>query len=182
MYRALALLALRRNISTDDGEALGELAANVDIEVGERVLVDGEDVTDGIRSEEISRAVSAVAIHPEVRQRMAAVQRSIAQCGDVVVEGRDIGSKVLPRAEAKIFLTASVDERAVRRAEQLGVSDDPKQVDEIGVAIAERDRSDSQRAVSPLMKARGALEVDSTGKGIDVVVDEIVEAVREALS
>lgn len=181
MYRALALLATRKGIADDDGPTLGRLASRAHIEIGKRVLVDGQDVTDDIRSEDVSRAVSAVAAHPEVRSEMAALQRKTAAAQDVVMEGRDIGSNVVPEAEAKIFLTASVDERARRRAGQLGVSGDAARIEDIRRDIAERDRADSQREVSPLVKAPGAREVDSTGKNVEEVVAEIVDAVREML-
>jgi cytidylate kinase len=135
---------------------------------GERVLLDGRDVTDAIRTPEISETASRVAAEPSVREAMVAKQRELLSRGDWVAEGRDIGTVVAPDAGLKVFLTAAPDERARRRADQLGA--------DLRTVLAEqsiRDERDSTRAASPLRAADDAVTVDSTGKGVDAVVDEI---------
>ena len=167
MYRVVALAALRRGIdpaAEGSAEAITSLAAEVDMELGERVRVDGADVTAELRSTEVGRAVSAVAAMPGVRTELVRRQRQwVEEHGGAVVEGRDIGSVVFPDAELKVFLTASAAERARRRS-----------VDETADDLARRDLLDSTRAVSPLVVPRGAVVVDTTARPIDEVVDEIV--------
>ena len=178
MYRAVAVAVLHRCGAGEIGPDLEPadlvaVAEMVDIqiesweiatgELGERVLVDGEDVTDEIRSPMVGRMVSAVASVPEVRDRLVAMQRGWVEAhGGAVVEGRDIGSVVFPDAELKVFLTASPEERARRR--------DDEDADD----VRRRDHLDSTRAVSPLVVADGAVVIDSTGRSIDEIVDEIV--------
>ena len=162
MYRAVALALLRRG----DEEA-ATVARSVVIEVGERVTLDGEDVTDRIRSPDVGRAVSQVAADAEVRAELVRLQREWAAAhGGGVVEGRDIGSVVFPDAILKVFLTASAEERARRREDE--TADD----------VRRRDLIDSTRAASPLVVADGAVVVDSTGRGVDEIVDEIVDLFR----
>ena len=166
MYRSVALAALRRGIDPESatGAELAEVAAGVALEVGERVVVDGDDVTDELRSPEVGRFVSKVAAEPEVRAELVRRQREWARARDGgVVEGRDIGSVVFPDAELKVFLTASASERARRRS-----------LDETADDLARRDLLDSTRAVSPLIVPQGAVVIDTTGRPIDDVVDEIV--------
>jgi len=167
MYRVVALAALRRGIDAGAdvaAEALTELAAGVDMEVGERVLLDGADVTAALRSPEVGRTVSAVAATAGVRTELVRRQREwAADHGGGVIEGRDIGSVVFPDAELKVFLTASAGERARRR-----------ELDETADDLARRDLLDSTRAVSPLIVPQGAVVVDTTARPIDEVVDEII--------
>ena len=167
MYRVVALAALRGGIdAAADGsvDALTALAADVDMEVGERVLLDGADVTADLRSKEVGRGVSAVAAMAGVRTELVRRQRQwVEEHGGAVVEGRDIGSVVFPDAELKVFLTASAAERARRR-----------ELDETADDLARRDLQDSTRAVSPLIVPQGAVVVDTTSRPIDEVVDEIV--------
>jgi len=166
MYRCVALAELR---GVEDPLAC-------EIELGGEVMLDGEDVTDAIRSPEVSARASEVAARPEVRGHLVALQRSMIRNGDYVAEGRDIGTVVAPDAELKVFLTASPEERARRRAEQLGV--DPEQV---LAEQRERDTRDTTREHSPLAPAPDALRVDTTGLSIDEVVAQIarlVQAVR----
>ena len=167
MYRVVALAALRRGIDpAEEGSAaaITSLAAEVDMELGERVRVDGADVTAELRSKEVGRAVSAVAAMPGVRTELVRRQRQwVEEHGGAVVEGRDIGSVVFPDAELKVFLTASAAERARRRS-----------LDETADDLARRDLLDSTRAVSPLVVPQGAVVVDTTARPIDEVVDEIV--------
>jgi CMP/dCMP kinase len=162
MYRAVALALLRRG-----GVEPAAVARAVVVDVGDRVTIDGEDVTDQIRSPDVGRAVSAVAADPDVRTELVRRQREWAAArGGGVVEGRDIGSVVFPDAVLKVFLTASAEERARRREDE--TADD----------VRRRDLIDSTRAASPLVVADGAVVVDSTGRGVDEVVDEIVGLFR----
>ena len=164
MYRVVAWAAVRRGVDPDAGDELTALAAELDMEVGERILVDGDDVTGELRSPEVGRAVSAVAATPGVRTELVRRQREwVEGHGGAVVEGRDIGSVVFPDADLKVFLTASAAERARRRS-----------LDETPDDLARRDLLDSTRSVSPLIVPQGAVVVDTTGRQIDDVVDEIV--------
>ncbi|HEY2650273.1 MAG TPA: (d)CMP kinase [Solirubrobacteraceae bacterium] len=168
MYRSVALAARRRGVEA------AAIAAQLRIEPGDRVLVDGEDVTDEIRDPAIAEAASRAAADPAVRRAMVAAQRRLLSGGDWVVEGRDIGSVVAPDAELKLFLTADPQERARRRAAEVGV--DPKTV------LAEqaiRDERDQAREHSPLRPAPGAVLLDSTGLTQDEVVKRIVELVPD---
>ena len=165
MYRAVALAVLRRGIEpTPDDPTLGDVAREVQLEVGDRVVVDEVDVTDDLRSPEVGRAVSVVAADPAVREEMVRRQRQwVADRGGAVVEGRDIGSVVFPDATLRVYLTASDEERARRRGG-----------DETAADVARRDRLDSSRAASPLMVPDGAVVIDTTGRDVADVVDEIV--------
>jgi cytidylate kinase len=164
MYRSVALAALRR------GTAPAEVAPSLRIEVGDRVELDGEDVTEAIRAAAVSEAASRAAADPEVRAAMVAQQRRLLHDGgDWVAEGRDIGTVVAPDAEVKVFLDASPQERARRRASELGA--DPATV------LAEqaiRDERDRTRAHSPLQPAPGATVIDTTGLTLDEVVAQII--------
>jgi len=163
MYRAVAALALTRGVPPDDHEAVATLAAGSDIEVGARVLINGHDVTDVIRSPEVGLAVSVVAANPAVRDQLVRRQRawSVAHGGGVV-EGRDIGSVVFPQAELKVYLTASTEERVRRRQ------------DESADRVARRDRIDSTRAASPLARAQDAHFIDTTDRTVHDVVEEVL--------
>jgi cytidylate kinase len=163
MYRSVAWAALQRHIALDDHDSLGHLAETIRIEVGERVVADGTDVTEAIRRPDVNRAVSVVAANPAVRAALVSRQRQwVLDHGGGVVEGRDIGSVVFPDADLKVFLTASPEERARRRSEE-----GPD-------GVARRDRLDSTRAASPLEVADGAQVVDTTGRPVDEVVKEVL--------
>jgi 3-phosphoshikimate 1-carboxyvinyltransferase len=163
MYRAVAALALTRNVAPEDAAAVAALAASSEIEVGRRVTIDGLDVTAVIRSPEVGRAVSVVAANPEVRAQLVARQRAWAKThGGGVVEGRDIGSVVFPHAALKVYLTASPEERARRRH------------DEAPEGVARRDRIDSTRDASPLREAEDAHRLDTTGRTVQDVVEEVL--------
>jgi 3-phosphoshikimate 1-carboxyvinyltransferase len=171
MYRCVALAAIRRGIDPGDAEALARVAAAVDIDVGERVHLDGTDVTADIRSPEVTRVVSAVAAVPAVRAEMVRRQRAWAAArGGGVVEGRDIGSVVFPDAELKVFLTATDEERARRRAAELGGADTA----EVAADMARRDRLDATRATAPLTVPDGAVVIDTTGRTVSDVVGAIL--------
>src|SRR6202040_4080379 len=167
MYRALALKALRHKISPDAADALVALAQDTRIdlraeEAGQRVFLDGEDVTQEIRSPEVSQAASKIAVNPGVRKVLVAEQRRAGQQGGVVMEGRDIGSVVFPDAQLKIFLTASPEVRAERRWREHEQKGDHINLQRTLEEIHERDRRDLQRSTSPLVRAADAVVVDST--------------------
>ena len=163
MYRCVALASLRRQMAPAD------VAARTELCLGDRVLLSGEDVTEAIRTPEVSERASQVAADPAVRRAMVERQRRLLSSGDWVVEGRDIGTVVAPDAEVKVFLTADPVERARRRAAELGV--DQKTVMAEQTVRDERDRS---RAESPLRPAPGAIELDTTGLTLDQVVQHVV--------
>ncbi|HET9731854.1 MAG TPA: (d)CMP kinase [Acidimicrobiales bacterium] len=172
MYRAVTWAALRDGVDPGDGPELGRLAAGLRLQVDDRVVVDGVDVTDAIRAADVTATVSAVSAHPQVREVMVERQRQwVGQGAGAVVEGRDIASVVLPQADAKAFLTASEEERARRRAAQTGAP----AVAQVAADLARRDGLDSARAVSPLVVAPGAVVIDTTGRSIDEVVAEVLE-------
>lgn len=183
MYRSVALLALRRGTDLHDAAALARIAEQIELDLGELVVVDGEDVTAAIRTPEVDAAVSTVAAQPEVRSELVRRQRAwVAGREAVVVEGRDITSVVFPDADVRVYLTADPKERAARRAlERVGshgpdgrVQPEPEAVGAAHAAITARDAYDSSRADSPLVVADGAVVVDSTNRSVDEVVDEIV--------
>jgi cytidylate kinase len=169
MYRAVA-----RSLVDDPGDA-GERARDVTIELGDRVLLDGRDVTDEIRSPEVSEAASRIATDQRVRAALVVKQREMVKNGDWVAEGRDIGTVVAPHAELKIFLTASPEERARRRARDLGGADWRTVLRDQTL----RDQQDEQREHSPLRAAPDAIELDSTDRSLEDVVSQIAGLVRE---
>lgn len=163
MYRTVAWAVIQHGLDPADQSAVALLTSSVVLAVGERVVANGIDVTEAIRSPEVNATVSAVAANPEVRRILVAQQRQwVADRGGGVVEGRDIGSVVFPQASLKIYLTASPEERARRRS------------DEGSQGVARRDRLDSTRAASPLEVAEGAKVVDTTARSIDQVVEEVL--------
>jgi CMP/dCMP kinase len=167
LYRCVALRAI------ECGLPAAKVARGVRIELGERILVDGRDVTEAIRSPEVSEKASQVAVDRGVREALVALQRELIANGDWVVEGRDIGTVVAPGAELKIFLTAGAQERVRRRALELGV--DPREVDE---ELRVRDERDSTREHGPLEPARDAVVLDTTGLSVEQVVKRIAGLVR----
>jgi cytidylate kinase len=181
MYRALAWKAAQDSVDLGDEAAvaaLGERAA-FDVEGG-RITIDGHDVRAAIRTPEIDRAAATVARHPAVRRVLVARQRSFGEGGGVVMEGRDIGPVVFPDADVKIYLDASPEERARRRAaDPAHTSSKGTQLSDVATALAERDKSDSTRAVSPLIVAPDAVVVDTTGMPIDDVIERILKLVAD---
>jgi cytidylate kinase len=169
MYRAVGLLTLR------DGGAASEHARGLDLELGERALLAGEDVTEALRTPDVTEAAARVATNQLVREALVDKQRELLSAGDWVVEGRDIGTVVAPEAALKVFLTASPQERARRRAAELGTD-----VDTVLRDQTLRDASDQSREHSPLQKAPDAIELDTTGRSVGDVVQQIVELVRQA--
>lgn len=183
MYRAVALKAIRLGINTRDRESVSNLLPDIDISVeyhdgAQNIYLDGEDVSSAIRTNEVSMGASNVSAFPEVRTKLVALQQEIARHNPVVMDGRDIGTKVLPDAGLKIFLTASVEERAQRRYNELkekGLLD--KTFEELVAEIEERDHNDSTREHSPLKKAEDAVVLDSTGKTVEELVAIILDMV-----
>ncbi len=184
MYRALALKAIRLDIDTRDSEGVSSLLHSLDIRItfesgNQKVLLDGEDVTGLIRTDEVSMGASNVSAIPVVRERLVELQQKIASNNGVVMDGRDIGTHVLPNAQVKIFLTASVHERAQRRYQELknkGLL--TKTFKELEEEIEIRDYNDSHREASPLKKAEDAVLLDTSGLTIDQVVEKILEQVK----
>jgi CMP/dCMP kinase len=179
MYRAVALAALESEVNPDDGDRLRDLVRGQEIvATRERVTIDGRDVTARIRDADVTEMVPAISARPEVREALVAQQRDAAAEGNVVVEGRDIGSAALPDAELKVFLTASLTERARRRVRQLGLPEDPDTIERYRLSIEARDTTDSSRAASPLVRPPDAVVIDSTGRTLEEVVTEIVSLAR----
>jgi cytidylate kinase len=168
MYRAVGLLTQRH------GGAASEHARDLTIELGDRVIANGEDVTEAIRTPEVSEAASRVATNPKVREALVRIQRDLLSKGDWVAEGRDIGTVVAPNAAVKVYLTASPEERARRRAAELGTD-----VETVLRDQALRDAQDETREHSPLLRAPGAVEIDTTGQSVDEVVERIAHLVRD---
>jgi cytidylate kinase len=176
MYRAVTFAAMRLGIEPDDVDAIGRLSRDIEIDVGDVVTVDGVDATIEIRSPEVTRAVSVVASNVEVRNEMRARQREWAVAhGGGVIEGRDIGTVVFPDAELKVYLTADDTERASRRSREML----DLHYDQVAADIARRDHVDSTRSTSPLAVADDAVCLDTTGRGIDQVVDAVLALVAD---
>lgn len=186
LYRAVALNALKKPVSIEDGAGLGEVAAASKLEFrhsssddSDHIFLDGVDVSNLIRTPEISMAASKISAYPEVRAALLGLQRELGAGGGVVLEGRDIGTVVFPEAEAKFFVTATVDERARRRQLELAEKGTVLSLDEVKKQVIDRDKGDSERAVAPLRKAPDAVEIDTTCLTIDQVVDKLCKIVRE---
>jgi CMP/dCMP kinase len=175
MYRCVALAALRAGVDVDHGRAVGELASAIRIEPADgRVLLDGEDVTQAIRAPEVTAAASRVSVHPAVRQAMVARQRALIESGDYVAEGRDIGTVVSPDAPLKVFLTASPEERAWRRAAETG-----EEFDDVLAAHSGRDARDREREHGALRPASDSVEIDTTGLEVGEATSRVVALARE---
>ncbi|WP_339227958.1 (d)CMP kinase [Oceanobacillus sp. FSL K6-2867] len=184
MYRALTLKAISREINLENDKAILEVLMQTAIELkqseaGQIVLIDGKDVTNEIRFQNVTTKVSHVAKHASVRKEMVRRQQEMAKDRGVVMDGRDIGTHVLPDAEVKIFLIASVEERAKRRYEENIKKGIASNMEDLKKEIEERDRIDTNREASPLIKAKDAIEVDTTSLSISEVADEILKAVSQ---
>jgi cytidylate kinase len=174
MYRAVALAVIENGVDPGDAAAVGEVAEAAEVDVDDRVVrLGGRDVSDRIRAADVTALVSRVAANPRVRGALLEVQRALATDGDVVMEGRDIGTVVAPGAEVKVFLTATVEERARRRARELGMPGDDDTLDRMAESLAGRDTADATRDLSPLAQAPGAHVIDTTGLSLDEVVERI---------
>lgn len=186
MYRAITWKALDSGVGLDDADGLGEMVAGTNLTLeprggGVQVRVDGEDVTDRIRTPEVSRGVSSVSSVPAVRIRMVEIQRTVGRSARCVMEGRDIGTVVFPDAPVKVFLEASLEERARRRHEELARQGVTQPLEELQAELGRRDRMDSEREDSPLRRAEDAIGIDTTGLTIEDQVAEVVRVVQKAL-
>ena len=184
MYRALALKAIEWDISFDEEAALVKLAygTRIDLEPtrgGNRVLLDGRDVTQRVRDTDVTGAASRVSVHPKVREWMVARQQELGAGGGIVMEGRDIGTKVFPAADVKVFLDASPEVREQRRLDQLQIKSSSNEA--IAAELRERDRRDRTRTVSPLVPAADAVVLDSTSMSEDEVLARVEELVKQKL-
>ncbi len=183
MYRAITLMALRNGI-VDNTEEVIKLARgihlNLKFENGvTRVFVNDEEVTEEIRSFEVNSKVSEISVIPEVRTELVKLQRKLGERGNIVAEGRDTTTVVFPNADIKIFLTASVDERAKRRFREFHEKDNTITLEEVKQNIEKRDRIDSSRDVSPLQKAEGSLEIDNSNTEVDVEIEYLLKKIEE---
>jgi len=181
MYRALALKALRAGVALDSAETVAEVAASTHIELaqgGRRVVLDREDVTEAIRSEEVSAAASRVSVHARVRRDMVARQQQLGGRGGVILDGRDIGTVVFPDADIKFYLDAEPGLRAQRRHQELQAAGKPTDLAAVGQEIRERDRLDVSRAESPLTCAPDAERLDTTHMSPEEVVERMLGLVE----
>jgi len=182
MYRSAALVALRDGVGLEDEDACGEIAQGMDVRFipgnPQRVLLNGEDVTDAIRTVEVSNAASTISVHPRVRKEMVRRQRALCEAGSVVLEGRDTTTVVCPDARLKVFLTASIEERARRRLKDLQAAGEDVALEAVLEQIRERDMRDTTRDHSPLRVAEGALVVDTDELSAEEVAGRIIEAWR----
>lgn len=181
MYRAAAYLAVKYGVPTDDESAIVDLLNRHPLSFERRsddtlqILVDGVPVQDELRTPEVSSVVSPLSAHPRVRTELTRIQRQLSEHQGVVMDGRDIGTVVLPNAALKVFLTASLAERAARRAQELRAKGHEVRLSDLQRAIDERDAQDASRHVAPLRPAPDARILDSTGKPVEAVVQEILE-------
>lgn len=184
MYRAMALYLLRQNIEAQDTAKIEEICEQADIAIAyesgeQQVILNGENVTAYLRAEEVGKMASASSPNAKVREKLVALQQKLAQEADVVMDGRDIGTKVLPDAAVKIYLTASVRIRAMRRYQELQREGVSSSLEEIEKSIQKRDEQDKNRENSPLRQAEDAVLVDSSEMTIDQVVEEILSIYRK---
>ncbi len=185
MYRAIGLAAIRKGVDPDkDIAAVEAMLPEVNVEIahsdtGQKVFLNGEDVSTEIRLPEVSVAASDVSRIPAVRTKLLELQRGLAQKTDVIMDGRDIGTVVLPDAELKIFLTASVEDRAMRRFEELVTKGIECDFDEVKRDIEYRDKNDSEREIAPLKPAEDSVYVDTTGNELEESVKIIMDIINE---
>lgn len=187
MYRTLAIHFIRNNVSLEDTKQMSLLCDNVNVEIKyvdevQHLYLNGEDVTAYLRTEEVGNMASACAVNPDVRNKLTAIQKEMAKTTDLVMDGRDIGTAVLPEAEVKIFLTASVAVRAERRYKELLEKGLEADIEKIKSDIEERDYRDSHREHSPLKQADDAILVDSSDMTIAQVVDYIQKIIGEKIN
>lgn len=188
IYRTLGLFALRQGISPEDEAAVAELLPMVSIRLDygedwvQKMYLNGEDVTDAIRTPEVSTAASQISAIPGVRDFLMDMQRDLAKQGNVIMDGRDIGTVVLPDADVKIFLTASAEDRARRRFEELAARGSRTDYETVLADIRERDHRDSTRSAAPLRQAEDALLVDTTGNSMEESFEVLLQTVREKLA
>ncbi len=184
MYRAIGVTAMDKGIDTKDTKAVEGILGSINMEViskedGQHILVNGEDVNGKIRTPEASMGASNVAVIPAVRLKMVEIQRKIAESNSVVMDGRDIGTYVLPNADIKLFLTASVEERAARRHRELLEKGERVELKDVISDMKIRDKQDSDREFAPLRQADDAVLVDTTGNNLEESVDKIIKIIQE---
>ena len=184
MYRAMALYILRQGIDRGDEEAVGRACKDMDISLRyengvQQVWLNGEDVSGLIRTEEVSQTTSAISVYAPVRQKLLQLQQELARTNNVIMDGRDIGTCVLPHAQTQIYLTASSHVRAVRRFKELEEKGQMCNLEEIEQDIIERDYRDMHREIAPLKQAEDAVLIDSSHMTIDQVSDAIIKAAGE---
>ena len=184
MYRSIGLFGLREKADLQDAAAMQQLLPRIHLELAsidgaQHIYLNGEDVSETIRQEQVGMAASAVAAHPCVREFLLGLQRGMAEKQNVLMDGRDIGTVVFPNAQLKIFLTASVEERARRRYAEMVAKGQQVDLQQLQADIAERDKQDSERAISPLRQAEDALLLDTSDMGISEVTDRILQLVQE---
>ncbi len=185
MYRAMALFAIRSGVSVSDEPALKEILQDADIRViynerGQRVLLCGEDVTDGLRTQELAMGASTVSTHPCVRQKLAELQREVGRNYDVVMDGRDITTNVLPHTKHKFFVTASPEVRAERRLKELRARGNAEEtLDRVLADIKARDHQDSSRAYMPLRKTDDSLLIDTSEMTVEEALNTLIHAINE---
>jgi cytidylate kinase len=183
MYRAVALAGHRRGLDWSLPDDLARLAKTLNIQmIGDRILLDGEDVTEAVRTSEITAVTRYAAGNPQVRTHLVALQQAIAATDNFVTEGRDQGTVAFPNAECKIFLTASPEERARRRVHDLQAQGEPATFDQVLAAQELRDRQDASRSVGPLKPAEDAIEVCTDGMTLEQVVDRLESLARERMT
>ncbi|WP_313528931.1 (d)CMP kinase [Anaerotignum sp.] len=187
MYRAVAYFCIYKGISPSDEVGVLDLLEEMNLEIqpqegGQRILLDGEDITDKIRTQEIGQGASNVGKIQSVRQKLGDMQREMAKNHVVIMDGRDIGTYVLPRAEVKIYMDAGVDERAKRRMGELEAKGEKPDFASIRQEIIQRDENDMNRVHNPLCKAEDAVYLDTTNMSIDDVVNEILKICKEKIS
>lgn len=184
MYRTVGMACLKKGIDPTDEEAVVASLDSLDMKIfpeagGQRILLDGEDITSRIRTEEIGKAASSVAAYQKVREKLVEIQQGLAKEQSVIMDGRDIGTKVLPDAEVKIYLDASVEERAKRRVGELEAQGKTADLETIREEIAQRDYQDMHRENSPLCRAEDAVNVDTTGLDIPAVTAKLLTLIAE---
>ena len=183
MYRAVALWAVRQGVDPGDMHRMEQLAIAAGIELSPgHIALNGEDVTDAIRTPEVASGASKIAVIPGVRRAMVAKQREIGERTSVVMEGRDIGTVVFPDAQVKIFLDANPDERVRRRCEEMRAKGETVNAPQLAAQMKERDDRDSTRADAPLAQAPDAVYLDSTGQAIEEVIESILRIVRSRVT
>lgn len=184
MYRSMALYFMRNDIAKEDEAAISDACKTVEVSIAyengeQQVLLNGENVSKEIRKEEVGKMASATSVYKEVRKKLVELQQKLAADKDVIMDGRDIGTCVLPNAQVKIYLTASVETRAERRCQELLEKGAACDLEVIKKDIADRDYQDMHREISPLKQAEDAILVDSSDMGIEEVVETIKNIYRE---
>ena len=185
MYRGLAIHFLKKGVNPEEKEAVVEACRDAEVTIGyesgvQQIYLNGENVTDMLRTEEVGNMASRTSAIPEVREKLLELQRSLAREKDVIMDGRDIGTNILPDADVKIYLTASVETRAKRRYDELKEKGESCDLEEIARDIKDRDERDMTREIAPLKKAEDAVLVDSSDMSIEEVVSEICSLCRRA--